>query len=109
MNRFHLVRGAVSISQILEYKVDGGAERDRTADLYNAIVALSQLSYSPILTIGRHQTDDRRISCGTRYLCWVATRRLVSGLLASAFEEGGKLGFSPSPFKHKHALEISLT
>ncbi len=26
----------------------GGAMRDRTADLYNAIVALSQLSYSPI-------------------------------------------------------------
>ena len=26
----------------------GGAKRDRTADLYNAIVALSQLSYSPI-------------------------------------------------------------
>jgi hypothetical protein len=28
---------------------DGGAERNRTADLYNAIVALSQLSYSPAL------------------------------------------------------------
>ncbi len=26
----------------------GGAKRDRTADLYNAIVALSQLSYSPV-------------------------------------------------------------
>ena len=26
----------------------GGARRDRTADLYNAIVALSQLSYSPL-------------------------------------------------------------
>ena len=26
----------------------GGAKRDRTADLYNAIVALSQLSYSPL-------------------------------------------------------------
>ncbi len=26
----------------------GGARRDRTADLYNAIVALSQLSYDPI-------------------------------------------------------------
>jgi hypothetical protein len=25
----------------------GGARRDRTVDLYNAIVALSQLSYSP--------------------------------------------------------------
>ena len=27
----------------------GGANRDRTGDLYNAIVALSQLSYSPTL------------------------------------------------------------
>jgi hypothetical protein len=25
----------------------GGASRDRTGDLYNAIVALSQLSYGP--------------------------------------------------------------
>jgi hypothetical protein len=30
--------------------VFGGAKRDRTADLYNAIVALSQLSYSPKTT-----------------------------------------------------------
>ncbi len=28
--------------------VFGGARRDRTADLYNAIVALSQLSYGPV-------------------------------------------------------------
>ena len=28
----------------------GGAKRDRTDDLYNAIVALSQLSYSPELS-----------------------------------------------------------
>jgi hypothetical protein len=27
--------------------LNGGARRDRTADLYNAIVALSQLSYGP--------------------------------------------------------------
>ena len=31
----------------------GGASRDRTGDLYNAIVALSQLSYSPELRRGR--------------------------------------------------------
>ncbi len=28
--------------------LSGGARRDRTADLYNAIVALSQLSYGPM-------------------------------------------------------------
>src|SRR6516225_4133422 len=31
----------------------GGAKRDRTADLYNAIVALSQLSYGPKTSPGR--------------------------------------------------------
>ncbi len=31
----------------------GGANRDRTDDLYNAIVALSQLSYSPNLDLGQ--------------------------------------------------------
>ena len=31
----------------MRIKFSGGARRDRTADLYNAIVALSQLSYDP--------------------------------------------------------------
>src|SRR5215510_9920528 len=31
----------------------GGAERDRTADLVNAIHALSQLSYGPIVPVGK--------------------------------------------------------
>ena len=33
--------------------LSGGAKRDRTADLYNAIVALSQLSYGPETCIAR--------------------------------------------------------
>ena len=40
------------IFQVLNINLNtwiGGARRDRTADLYNAIVALSQLSYSPYL------------------------------------------------------------
>ena len=32
-------------------KLNGGAERDRTVDLLNAIQALSQLSYSPTRAI----------------------------------------------------------
>ena len=32
---------------------NGGAERDRTADLLNAIQALSQLSYSPVPRFAR--------------------------------------------------------
>jgi hypothetical protein len=33
----------------------GGANRDRTGDLYNAIVALSQLSYGPLVAGGFSQ------------------------------------------------------
>ncbi len=32
------------------FLLNGGAKRDRTADLYNAIVALSQLSYGPVVS-----------------------------------------------------------
>ena len=36
------------------FALNGGARRDRTVDLYNAIVALSQLSYGPeILALGQ--------------------------------------------------------
>ena len=37
------------------YQEVGGAKRDRTADLYNAIVALSQLSYSPPISPDNQQ------------------------------------------------------
>jgi hypothetical protein len=47
----------------------GGAKRDRTADLYNAIVALSQLSYGPNLW-NTHVMGDVvsyfRVSCRYR-------------------------------------------
>ena len=38
----------------------GGAKRDRTADLYNAIVALSQLSYSPNVRFNHSYGISRR-------------------------------------------------
>src|SRR5689334_24683158 len=48
----------------------GGAKRDRTADLYNAIVALSQLSYGPNLwnthVDGRSRRIVFRVSCRYR-------------------------------------------
>ena len=40
--------GADRVGKWREEKRPGGAERDRTADLVNAIHALSQLSYSPV-------------------------------------------------------------
>ena len=36
----------------------GGARRDRTADLYNAIVALSQLSYGPVVDADNLSQQD---------------------------------------------------
>jgi hypothetical protein len=55
--------GSVAISG--GYFVDfvGGARRNRTDDLFNAIEALSQLSYGPILftcLLGEASADARR-------------------------------------------------
>ncbi len=36
------------LTKTYSYVIFGGAKRDRTADLLNAIQALSQLSYSPM-------------------------------------------------------------
>ena len=41
-------------------RLNGGAERDRTVDLLNAIQALSQLSYSP--TQAKFNTAKRKLS-----------------------------------------------
>ena len=38
--------------------INGGAERGRTADLLNAIQALSQLSYSPTGANGEAHVED---------------------------------------------------
>ena len=37
----------------------GGAEGDRTPDLMNAIHALSQLSYGPVVSVRRQWMHDR--------------------------------------------------
>ncbi len=42
----------------MEYSRDGGAMRDRTADLLNANQALSQLSYSPVCVTPKPSGDD---------------------------------------------------
>ncbi len=42
----------------------GGATRDRTADLLNAIQALSQLSYSPLATEPTYSKDADGLSTG---------------------------------------------
>jgi hypothetical protein len=50
----------------------GGAERDRTVDLLNAIQALSQLSYSP--TLGRQFSKANALVGVNRGSCRVARR-----------------------------------
>ncbi len=41
----------------MEFFLACGSRRDRTADLYNAIVALSQLSYEPSFITILERTD----------------------------------------------------
>ena len=49
---------AVFKEQYLRNRCNGGGKRDRTADLLNAIQALSQLSYTP--TLGSLKTKQQR-------------------------------------------------
>ena len=49
-----------------------GAERDRTADLLNAIQALSQLSYSP--KVEYMQQLDATIACEITWQLYTRTR-----------------------------------
>tara|TARA_R110002049_G_scaffold52872_6_gene147615 strand:- start:36140 stop:36325 length:186 start_codon:yes stop_codon:yes gene_type:complete len=44
---------------------DGGADQDRTDDLYNAIVALSQLSYGPTLSASQ---QNQGLGCGAAHI-----------------------------------------
>ena len=49
--------------RLLTTSVDGGATRDRTADLLNANQALSQLSYSPVFIIQKDFGSDKAKAC----------------------------------------------
>jgi hypothetical protein len=49
--------------------LNGGAERDRTVDLLNAIQALSQLSYSPTaLSLTESNIEGKRLSIFLEHL-----------------------------------------
>ena len=72
------------------FKRFGGAKRDRTADLYNAIVALSQLSYSPF-TLMPHNPPD--ISC---QICVVAPRQSADAIVYPSACERRKQKCGPS-------------
>lgn len=51
-------------------RLSGGAKQDRTADLYNAIVALYQLSYDPSLC-ERNIMDITLIRQQKNQLCFI--------------------------------------
>ena len=57
----HLLLVGTLISELLRY-CNGGAKRDRTADLLRARQALSQLSYGPIFVQG--QTPQQLVGLG---------------------------------------------
>ena len=56
--------GTSNYRQFSRIWIGGGARRDRTADLYNAIVALSQLSYGPGTM--RREPNDCSLGCQGR-------------------------------------------
>ncbi len=58
----------------MRINIGGGARRDRTDDLYNAIVALSQLSYGPASCRSIHYID-----CAAIKLCGSSKRGVISG------------------------------
>ena len=58
-----------------------GAERDRTADLLNAIQALSQLSYSP--KVSYMQQLDATITNEIKWLHYIRTRVFGTSPLTS--------------------------
>ena len=59
---------------------DGGAERDRTVGLLNAIQALSQLSYSPPLNnIKTFNTEKERLSIFLEHLSFATVISLPLG------------------------------
>ena len=77
---------------------DGGARRDRTADLYNAIVALSQLSYGP--TPGRRLSHVRmgvNPQPNPDSVPVSRVRNRVVGCSRSRCGAGGNAGGSPGP------------
>jgi|TARA_B110000305_G_scaffold228454_1_gene278260 hypothetical protein len=58
--------------------INGGARRDRTADLCNAIAALSQLSYSPNSYESPIYLGDRHLANINHYLSTLAMHLLYS-------------------------------
>jgi hypothetical protein len=65
----------IAAAELVASSGDGGASRDRTGDLYNAIVALSQLSYGPVSADGEDTNPFVRVSNET-------TRKRVVRFLA---------------------------
>ena len=50
------------MDELLKSEIGGGARRDRTADLVNAIHALSQLSYGPKLFVRTTSLSQNEIN-----------------------------------------------
>ena len=81
----------------MRIKFSGGARRDRTADLYNAIVALSQLSYDP--------NEYRELFSGEHYSVCVDTRNYE--LAASITLQAQVLGPSAPMFDSSRSTPLS--
>src|SRR5438067_10504222 len=76
----------------------GGANRDRTGDLYNAIVALSQLSYGPMKQRPRWRRAGEKLAtpgCGSKGK--IAPPSAAQGSSSSTFSMTSAMSSSSSP------------
>ena len=69
----------------------GGARRDRTADLNTASVALSQLSYSPNISLDeRRNTTDPAECCQARIVAVTVSKALIVQLKTAVLGNASK-------------------
>ena len=75
-----------------EQKLCGGANRDRTGDLLNAIQALSQLSYSPTFML-------QKVIDGKRCLDTMLGKNVSSFFLGRLREHSFPISFLAKPWR----------
>ena len=83
---------------------DGGAGRNRTDDLYNAIVALSQLSYSPVLDIPPMLGRRSYLRCGKLRFSGASIKQKSHRSKILARKNVPAMRFTPHPFARAHRL-----
>src|SRR5437660_3780140 len=85
----------------------GGANRDRTGDLYNAIVALSQLSYGPIKQCPRWRRAARKLGTPGGGSKGKIAPSAAQGSSSSTFSMTSAMSSSSSPSSEASSINSS--